>query len=143
MNVLFQIALGSGLLLLCLAIHISVAARLVMFVRTRKPMRRRQTTASFVRLLALISIVFLMSHTVHIYIWAASLWVLRALPGYEEPLYFILVTYATLGYGDVILQPGYRIFGAMASVCGILMFGLTTAFVVGFLGRFLEMRGEK
>ena len=48
-----------------------------------------------------------------------------------------LVTYTTVGYGDVIVGPDYRLFAAMAAVTGLLNFGLSTAFLVGLFGRLL------
>ncbi|WP_245538107.1 potassium channel family protein [Roseobacter litoralis] len=85
----------------------------------------------------------MLSHTIHLYIWAFSIWALGALPGYEEPIYFALVTYTTVGYGDTTLGPAFRIFGAMASVNGILAFGMTTAFLVGLFPRVLGLPTEK
>ena len=135
MSVLIQIALGSAVLIACLATHIAIAAKLVAYLRSYKPLSDNPKRSTFAKIISAVFIVFLLSHTVHIYLWAGSLWILGALPGYENALYFSLVTYTTVGYGDVVLGPEFRIFGAMASVCGILMFGLTTAFTVGFLGR--------
>ena len=137
-NVLIQILMGSGVLLTCLVIHLLVAVLVISGLRRYKPLSDHPTPVMFFKTIAGICAALLGSHTVHIYLWAASFWFLGALPGYEEPLYFALVTYTTLGYGDVVLDPGHRIFGAMASATGILMFGLTTAFLVGFLGRAMD-----
>jgi len=138
MSVLIQIALGSGVLLACLAIHLMIAARLLVYLRVHKPLRDNPNGRTFLKTISAFFLVFLFSHTVHIYFWAGSLWILGAMPGYENALYFSLVTYTTVGYGDVVLGPEFRIFGAMASVCGILMFGLTTAFTVGFITRIMQ-----
>lgn len=81
------------------------------------------------------------SHTVQIYLAAIVLWLVGALPGYEEPIYYALVTYTTVGYGDVVLGPDFRILGAMISVAGILMFGMTTAFLVGLFARIMGEEG--
>ena len=59
----------------------------------------------------------ILSHTLHLYMWAFMLWWLGALPGHEEPIYFALVTYTTVGYGDVSpvtagLRAGYPDEGA-------------------------------
>lgn len=81
------------------------------------------------------------SHTAQIYINALALWLVGALPGYEEPIYYTLVTYTTVGYGDVVLGPDFRIMGAMISVTGILMFGMTTAFLVGLFSRVVGEEG--
>ena len=79
----------------------------------------------------------MVARQVQIYVWAFAFWATGALQGYEAPIYFSLVTYTTLGYGDITLTEAFRILGAMASVCGILMFGLTTAFLVGVMARLL------
>jgi len=142
MGVFFEIAWGSGLLVFCLAIHIAVSARLVVYLHHNRPLAQSPSIGVFIRTLSIVLVVFLLSHTVQIYLWAVLLWWQGALPGYEEALYFTLVTYATLGYGDIVLDPGFRIFAAMASVCGILMFGLTTAFMVSFMARFLDLPGR-
>ena len=75
------------------------------------------------------------AHTVQIYIWALAFWLTGALLTFPESIYFSLVTYAALGYGDVVLGEHFRIFGAMESVTGLLMFGITTAFLVGYFSQ--------
>ncbi|WP_122076238.1 ion channel [Pseudophaeobacter sp. EL27] len=55
-------------------------------------------------------------------------------------MYFVLETYSTVGYDDLTLVKHFRIFGAMASVSGILMFGAITAFLVGFFTRTLDAK---
>lgn len=143
MSVLIQIALGSAVLIACLGIHMAIAAQLLFYLRSHKPLNDRFTARTFFKAISTVFLVFLFSHTVQIYLWAGSLWVLKAIPGYESALYFSLVTYTTLGYGDLVLGPDFRIFGAMASICGILMFGLTTAFTVGFLSRVMQTHMSK
>jgi voltage-gated potassium channel Kch len=78
-----------------------------------------------------------LSHTVQVWIWAIVLIWLEALPNLFEAIYFSLVTYTTLGYGDVVLSDNHKIFGAMASVTGLLNFGVSTAFLVAILGKIL------
>lgn len=138
MIVMLQIATGTGILLLCFATHVGAMAYLIEKLRHSKPLAAPITTRSFLKTISWILAILVLSHTLHIYLWAASLWFLGALPGYEEPLYFMLVTYTTLGYGDITLDPGFRVLGSMAAVCGILMFGLTTGFLVGFFTKVLE-----
>lgn len=135
MNVLFQILLGSLLLIVCGLLHIAIATRLVTLLRVQAAMKSSRRRLGFVRLMSIVFAAFVLSHTLQVYIWAAGIWSVGALQGYEAPIYFALVTYTTVGYGDVTLDPDYRIFGAMASVTGILMFGLTTAFLVGVFAR--------
>jgi len=52
---------------------------------------------------------------------------------FEEALYFSLVTYSTLGYGDVILSDSHRLLGAFEAANGVIMLGWSTAIVVAAL----------
>ena len=138
MPVAVQIALGSAMILVCAAIEIAFAAAAIFALRRSRPFRGDQQLQDGLRAVGAVFLLFLLAHTVHIYLWALTFWGLGALTGYEAPIYFALVSYSTLGYGDVTLASDLRIFGAMASICGVLMFGLTTAFLVGLFTRLLE-----
>ena len=54
---------------------------------------------------------------------------------FETIVYFAVVTYTTLGYGDIVLDPPHRMFAAICSVNGIIMFGWTTAIVIAVVQR--------
>ena len=137
MLVLFQIMYGSAVLLVCAVVHILIIARLIRHLRKHDHFTEEKSTRHQLLTVCALVLVLLFSHTIQIYISAFSLWAIGALPGYEAPIYYSLVTYTTVGYGDVVLDPGYRIAGAMISATGILMFGITTAFVVGLFSRIL------
>src|SRR5215472_13405731 len=53
----------------------------------------------------------------------------------RRTFWFSLVTFATLGYGDIVLSPGYRIFGALGATCGSLMLGWSTALIFADISR--------
>lgn len=125
------------MIVLCAAIEIAVAAGAIAALKSKKPFLSTKPPHAGLGAVAGIFLAFLLAHTVHVYLWAIAFWGLGALPGYEAPIYFALVSYSTLGYGDVTLASDFRIFGAMASICGVLMFGLTTAFMVSVFTRFL------
>jgi hypothetical protein len=40
------------------------------------------------------------------------------------------VSFTTVGYGDVVLEPGWRLLAGMTSTHGLLIFGIFTAFLV-------------
>ena len=82
--------------------------------------------------------IIVFSHTVQVWLWAASFIWLDALNEIDQAIYFSLVTYTTLGYGDITLTNEFNIFGAMASVTGLLNFGVSTAILVAVIGRMLQ-----
>ncbi|MEM7423837.1 MAG: ion channel, partial [Pseudomonadota bacterium] len=53
-----------------------------------------------------------------------------AIHSIEAAVYYTLVTSTTLGYGDITLDRRWRTLGAMAAVTGLLIFGLSTAFLI-------------
>jgi len=79
-------------------------------------------------------------HSVEIAIWALFFWVQKCLPDAESALYFSGVTYTTIGYGDLVLPKEWRLFGAVEGLTGILMCGLSTAFLFAALSRMYRPR---
>ena len=77
-------------------------------------------------------------HLAQVALWAGFLVLLGALQTYDDAFYFSLVTFATLGYGDIVLSPGYRIFGALAATCGSLMLGWSTALIFAAISRAVD-----
>jgi hypothetical protein len=58
----------------------------------------------------------------------------------ESSFYFSSVTYATIGYGDLVLPKEWRLFGPSGRLTGILMCGLSTAFLFATLSRLYAAR---
>jgi hypothetical protein len=50
-------------------------------------------------------------------------------------VYFALVNYTTLGYGDVTPIARWRLLGPMAAMNGVLLFGWSTAVIFQVLRR--------
>lgn len=67
-------------------------------------------------------------HGVEIWSYALLYWTMNAFASFEQALYFSTTSYATIGYGDVVLPVGQRLVGAIEGVNGVLMLGWSTAF---------------
>lgn len=76
-----------------------------------------------------------------IWLYAAVYMLLGAFPKFEPALYFSTVTYASIGYGDVLMPHPWRILGAIEGAVGIIMLGWSTAFLVSLLAQ-LRMLGH-
>ncbi len=79
----------------------------------------------------------IVAHTITIWLWAIGLYASGAFSDFATSFYFSTITYTTLGYGDIVLAPSLRIFASFAAITGLLTFGISTAFLVGFLVRIL------
>jgi hypothetical protein len=48
--------------------------------------------------------------------------------------------YTTLGYGDVVMSPAWRLFGPLEAADGMLMFGVSTAMLFAVIQRLVQTR---
>lgn len=90
-------------------------------------------------------IIAVFSGIVLLHVGEASLWAFfyysRNLFGdFETSLYFSLVSFATIGYGDVILPQKWRLLGAIEGISGILLCGVSTAFIFAIVNAMFQMR---
>ena len=65
-----------------------------------------------------------------VWLWAGTFYHLQAFPTLEESVYFTLVSFTTLGYGDVLLPQDLRFLGGMVAVNGMLNIGVLTALLI-------------
>jgi hypothetical protein len=79
-------------------------------------------------LLIRIAWLLIVIHMLEIAVWALFFWWEKCLPNVESAFYFSGVTYATLGYGDLLLPKEWRLFGPLEALTGNLMVGLSIAF---------------
>jgi hypothetical protein len=54
--------------------------------------------------------------------------------------YHSAVIYTTLGYGDVIMTPAWKLLGPLEAADGCLMFGVTTAMIFTVILRLIQTR---
>jgi hypothetical protein len=83
-----------------------------------------------------VSIVLL--HLIQIGLWAAVFWQTGQLPTLEAAVYLSLVTYSTIGFGDVVLQPPWRVLTGIEGLTGILLMGWSTAFAFTVISHMYE-----
>ena len=121
--------IGTGSLLIVLTVFVhSAATRTVIALVNRKagkdtPFRRTVYIDAVILLLVLATLV-------EGGIWAVAYRLNGSFAHFEEALYFSLVTYATLGYGDIVIEGPHRLLSGLEAVTGVIMLGWSTALVV-------------
>lgn len=88
-----------------------------------------------------IVITALFAHLLESFIFAVFYRSVGALHDLATSFYFSLVSYATIGYGDVTLPPSWRLVGAVEGVAGELMVGWSVAILVAILQR-IKVSGQ-
>jgi hypothetical protein len=75
-------------------------------------------------------LVMAMVSILEVLLWAATYLALGEIKGLEPAFYFSMVTFTTLGYGDIVLDESWRLLASFQAATGILMFGWTTAILI-------------
>ena len=83
-----------------------------------------------VNLIAIVVVIMFAASLLEVLVWAATYLVLNAIEGVERAVYYSMVTFTTLGYGDVVLAKSWRLLGSFEAANGIIMFGWSTAIVM-------------
>ena len=89
----------------------------------------------WLRVSGIVLLMFVIS-VLEVALWAVAYQALGAIEGFEPAIYFSMVTFTTLGYGEIVLDPGYRLMASCEAAIGIIMFGWTTAIVIATVQRF-------
>ena len=131
-----QILLGTCMIGLTVVVHavgIIVLGRLLheRGVRNDGP----QSLVRMVGVLVFTVLAIIFVHTIEIWFWALLYVGLGTFEVMERALYFSIVTFTTLGYGDITLLPRWQLLGSFEAVNGIILFGVSAAFVVDVVRR--------
>jgi hypothetical protein len=95
-------------------------------------------------MLAVVLGIFLL-HTAEIWLYAIAYRMIGAFGDFQTALYFSATAFSTLGFGDVVLGPDWRLFGAIEGVTGLILIGWSSAFLLSVTSRLrvLEHDWEK
>lgn len=131
---------AGALVAVTVAVHAGgLAAMLGVFARplqTQLPTRFWRTTGLLVGATWLL----LLIHLAEITVWALFYWWKDCFPDAESAFYFSGVTYATVGYGDLVLKEPWRLLAPVEGLVGILMCGLSAGFYFALVSRIFASR---
>ncbi|WP_375254189.1 ion channel [Yoonia sp.] len=131
---LIQIALGSVLLILSVMIAGSSLWLLEWRMTLMRPwLARAPHRPKLILVLCIAALWVLLQMTLAVWIWAFTLLALGIFETLELSVYFALVAFTTLGFGDILLPVEWRLLGGMAALNGLLNIGLVTAAMVEML----------
>lgn len=94
----------------------------------REPHRPKLTLVLVLAVLMILGV-----FTASVWLWAFTFLWLDLFNTLEGAVYFAIVAFTTLGFGDVLLDPEWRILGGLTAANGLLNMGLYTAMLVELL----------
>lgn len=138
-----QIAIGTVLILITtLAAGVAFLALELVLRRYARWFVRRPHAPKLLVLMGLAVVAVLGIVTVSVWIWALVFLWLEIFVTVEASVYFSIVAFTTLGFGDILLPNAWRLLAGMAAVNGLLMIGLLGAILVEVLRRVRIIQSE-
>ena len=132
-----KLLIAGMLVAVTVAVHAGGLASLLRWLmRARVPTGFWPTAWLLVR----VTCALILIHLIEITVWAFFFAGAGILPDLESALYFSGTTYATVGYGDVVLKDEWRMFGPVEGLVGILMCGLSSGLFFAVVNRLLSAR---
>jgi voltage-gated potassium channel Kch len=94
-------------------------------------------------LIILVFFVIIVLHLIETALWASFYYWQALFADFETSLYFSLTSYTTIGFGDVVLPQKWRLLGAIEGISGVLLCGLSTAFIFAVVNVLFRTRVDK
>lgn len=138
-----QLMISAGAMTASIFAHVLFVAAAAAMVRSLAP--PAAGIMRFVRdviVLVLLSLWLLAAHLIEIGLWAEVFDRLNHFEDFETALYFAAVSYTTLGFGDLLLPPEWRLLSGACAACGLLLFGLSAAVLFDVAAR-LRLGGAR
>ena len=135
------LAVSAGAVVATIAIRTLAVTATVNFVR--REIKLRRAGAGFWPDVTIVSVaisIALVAHLLEIGVWAALFLLCGEFSAFATAYYHSAVNYTTLGYGDLIMTPPWRLLGPLEAATGMLMFGVSTAIIFAVIQRLIYAR---
>ena len=139
-----QLLIGSGLLLISIFVAGTSFWLMEVAITHLLPwLRRAPHRPKLLFMLCVSATWMLFQLTVGVWVWAVTFLSLEVFHNMETSVYFALVAFTTLGFGDILLPQEWRLLGGLAAMNGLLNIGLVTAVLVETMRQIRQLqRGD-
>ena len=125
------------LVLITLSLQCGGAAALIIWIRSIPRETREVRVFRCAALVMQTTVAVIVLHGIVILLWASCYrWL--CLPSWESAFYFSASSYATVGYGDVVLPSKWRLLGPLESMVGMLMSGVSIGLLFAAVTHFVD-----
>ena len=135
--------LAFAIFAVCVFIHVSGLMLLADRLKKRNIAARTESLWRSTTILIEAFAAVVVLHLTETTIWAIFYQTWQLFPNFESSLYFSLTSYTTIGFGDVVLPDRWRLLGGIEGFSGILLSGLSTAFLFLIVSALLQNKGKE
>jgi Ion channel len=141
---LIPVAVGCAAVICTILVHVLPLSASVTFVRREKSLGH--LGVNFLRDMGVVlrTIMYaFVAHLIEIAMWAVLFVFCGEFADFATAYYHSAVNYTSLGYGDIIMSPTWRLLGPIETADGMLLFGVSTAMIFAVIQRLVEARYAK
>jgi|ERR1700761_30551 hypothetical protein len=139
--ILLPLLVGAGATLGTICIHALAVNGTINFLRREEKSGRTGIGLGIdLRIVTLVITLALAAHLLEIALWAGLFMLCGEFQVFGVAYYHSAVNYTTLGYGDLIMTPSWRLLGPLEAADGSLMFGVSTAMTFAVVLRLIQAR---
>ena len=124
----------------CVVIHTAGLVMLAQRILNRRSRLEKMGSWGHGAVLLLVFAAVITLHMIETAIWAAFYQWWELFPDFETSWYFSLTSYTTIGFGDVTLPQRWRMLGGIEGFSGVLLSGVSTAFIFVILNAMVNSR---
>jgi len=132
---LVNMTIAALLMVITTAIHASGMLLVVRVVLSKDAQRRHAVQRMHLFSVGGVVLLMFLVSVIEVLVWSVAFLWTGAIEGLEKATYFSMVTFTTLGYGEIVLNEQWRLLASFEAANGIIMFGWTTAIVLAVVQR--------
>ncbi len=136
---------GWGLPLIVLTVVIHVCGLALIRERVVEvlsdPIDQRSFMLKFAVVMSVTSLLVTLLHGIEAGIWAVAYRLIKALPDNRSAMLYSLDAITTYGHANLFLKDEWQLMGALEALNGMLLFGLSTAFLFAIIQRVWPLGG--
>ena len=138
---LTEIAIAAGIVSVCLMIHVAGILLMAEWLLSRREhLERTAGGRRFALLIVMLFAAIMFLHLIQTSLWAVFYYAQNLFSDFETALYFSMVSFTTIGYGDVLLPRKWRLLGFIEGFSGVLLCGVSTAFIFAVINAMFQFR---
>jgi voltage-gated potassium channel len=138
-----ELILAGVIVAVCVMIHVSGLMMLAEQLAKRVRTERVNSLVTDIGSMIVVFGIIVLLHAAETAVWAVFYQTWQLFPNFETSLYFSLTTYTAIGFGDVVLPEKWRLLGGVEGISGLLLCGLSTAFLFLIISTFQQNRHKE